>query len=121
MTNPKKILVADDEKALAKALQLKLNHAGFETTTAFDGAEALDLLKKESFDLVLLDLVMPKMDGFQVLEEVNKLGKKTKIVVTSNLGQEEDAEKAKNLGAINFFVKSDTPITEIVDYVKGAV
>ncbi len=118
MTNTKKILVADDEKALAKALQLKLNHAGFETTTAFDGAEALELITKGDFDLVLLDLVMPKMDGFQVLEGVAKLSKKPKIVVTSNLGQEEDAEKAKSMGAVNFFVKSDTPITDIVAYVQ---
>ena len=119
MTNTKKILVADDEKALAKALQLKLNHAGFETTTAFDGAEALELITKGDFDLVLLDLVMPKMDGFQVLEGVAKLSKKPKIVVTSNLGQEEDAEKAKSMGAVNFFVKSDTPITDIVAYVQA--
>jgi DNA-binding response OmpR family regulator len=121
MANPKKILIADDEKALAKALQLKLNHSGFETSTAFDGAEALEMLKKESFDLLLLDLVMPKMDGFQVLEEIAKLSKKPKVIVTSNLGQEEDAEKAKSKGAIHFFVKSDTPITEIVEYVRSAL
>jgi len=119
MTNTKKILVADDEKALAKALQLKLNHSGFETEIAFDGAEALELITKGDFDLVLLDLVMPKMDGFQVLEGVAKLSKKPKIVVTSNLGQEEDAEKAKSMGAVNFFVKSDTPITDIVAYVQA--
>lgn len=115
----KKILVAEDEKPMAKALALKLNHAGFEAKEAHNGEEALDMLSKESFDLLLLDLIMPRMDGFSVLEKIKEKGIKVKIVVTSNLGQEEDSIKAKSLGAIDYFVKSDTSLAEIVDYVKN--
>ena len=116
-----KVLVVDDERPLAKALELKLSREGFETTVAFNGEEAIETLSKGSFDLILLDLVMPKVDGFQVLAEINKQAYKLKVIVTSNLGQEEDAEKAKKLGAIHYFVKSETPITEIVDYIKKAL
>ena len=68
----KKILVAEDEKPLARALQLKLSKSGFEVRNAFDGAEALEAVTKDKFDLVLLDLVMPKTDGFKFLEELQK-------------------------------------------------
>ncbi|PLX24974.1 response regulator [Candidatus Parcubacteria bacterium] len=118
MGNIKKILVVEDEKPMAKALVLKLNHAGFEATMANNGAEAIEILKKEKYDLMLLDLIMPRMDGFSVLEKVKENNIDVKIVVTSNLGQEEDFAKAKELGATDYFVKSDTSLSEIVDYVK---
>lgn len=116
-----KVLVVDDEKPLAKALELKLGRSGIETHVVFNGEEALDFLNKEKVDLVLLDLVMPKMDGFKVMEELFEKKITPKIIVTSNLGQEEDAEKAKNLGAIKYFVKSETPINQIVEYIKENV
>jgi len=111
----KKILVAEDEKPMAKALVLKLNHAGFE---AFNGEEAIEEMAKNDYDLLLLDMIMPRMDGFTVLKKLKEQGTKTKIVVTSNLGQEEDFNKAKELGATDYFVKSDTSLSEIVDYIK---
>jgi CheY-like chemotaxis protein len=117
----KKILVAEDEKALAKVLKLKLEKSGFEVFNAFNGQEALEILKKEAVDLILLDLVMPKMDGFAFLEEASKLKKKTKIVITSNLGQDGDIKKAKSLGAVDFLIKSDTSIADIISKVKEIV
>lgn len=116
--NIKKILVVEDEKPMAKALTLKLNHAGFEAKAAFNGEEALEELEKDQYDLMLLDLIMPRMDGFSVLEKLKEKGTKTKIVVTSNLGQEEDFNRAKELGASDYFVKSDTSLSEIVEFVK---
>ena len=114
----KKILIVDDEKPLAKALELKLNHEGLQAEAVFNGDEAIKALKSGSFNLVLLDLVMPDTDGFSVLEEIKKMKIKTSVIVSSNLSQEEDQEKAKELGAIDYFVKSDTTLADIVDRIK---
>jgi len=114
----KRILIVEDEKPVAKAFRLKLNKAGFVTEEAGNGEEALALLLKEKFDLILLDLVMPKMDGFMVLSALKERNNQIPVIVTSNLGQEEDARRAKEAGAKDFFVKSDVPITEIVEHVK---
>ncbi len=114
----KKILIVDDEKPMARAFGLKLNHVGFVSRTAGDGEEALVALKKEKFDLIILDLVMPKMDGFELLARLKEEGSTVPIIVTTNLSQAEDAKRAKELGARDYFVKSDTPIASIVDHVK---
>jgi len=118
VNSPKKILVAEDEKAIAKALELKLKHEGFSVKLALNGKEALDILSKEKFDLVLLDLMMPKLDGFGVLDGLKNIQNKTPVIVVSNLGQEEDKKRVKSLGAIDFLVKSDTPVAEIVNKIK---
>lgn len=117
----KKILVVDDEKAIVRALILKLDQANFSTKGAINGEEALELLKKEKFDLVLLDLIMPTMNGFAVLEEMAKLKIKSKVIVTSNLSMEEDMNKAIKLGAVGYLVKSNTPIAEVVEKIKQTV
>jgi len=114
----KRILIVEDEKPMALALELKLNREGFEALAVFNGEEAIDALKKEKFDLVLMDLVMPKMDGFQLLEEMQKLKISVPAVVLSNLSQAEDEKKAKQLGAKGFYIKSNTPISEIVGHVR---
>lgn len=114
----KRILIAEDEKAIAKALELKLKHEGFGVKSASNGKETIDILLKEKFDLILLDLMMPKLDGFGVLEELKNRQNKTPIIVVSNLGQEEDKKRVKILGAIDFLVKSDTPVAEIVNKIK---
>lgn len=115
----KKILVAEDEKALATALQLKLKNAGFIVTVVNDGDAATSELKKGSYDLLLLDLMMPKSDGFAVLATAKENKIKTSIVILSNLSQIDDEKKARALGAVNFFVKSDTPIADLVKYIKS--
>ena len=114
----KRILIVDDEKPLAKALSLKLGHEGYEAKAVFNGAEAIETLKKESFDLVLLDLVMPQEDGFSVLSKMGAVKGKTIVIVSSNLSQEEDIDKAKALGATDYFVKSDTTLADIVLKIK---
>lgn len=118
---PKKILIAEDEKPMAKAMQLKLVSEGFEVSIAGNGKQALEKLAKEKFDLLILDLVMPVKDGFVVLEELKKSKRKMPVIVASNLSQEDDVKRAKSLGARDFFVKSDTPISGVVERVKAAL
>lgn len=115
----KRILIAEDEKAISKALELKLAHEGFEVKAVFNGVELLSLLEKEKFDLILLDLVMPKLDGFGVLEILNCKGNKIPIIVSSNLSQQEDYQRAKKLGATDFLIKSETPVAEMVKKIKN--
>ena len=112
--NTKKLLLAEDERAIAKALQLKLGLSGFEITVVSNGEDALSAIKSQKFDLLLLDIMMPKMDGFTVMEEMKKLKNKTPVIILSNLSQEEDAKRAKELGAVDFFIKSNTPLTDII-------
>lgn len=114
----KKILIIDDERPVALALELKLKHVGFDARSAKNGEEGLAMLEKEKFSLVLLDLMMPIIDGFKVLETLALRGDKTPVMVLSNLGQMEDEIRARKLGAIGFFVKSNTPLTSIVERVK---
>ncbi|MEK9143005.1 MAG: response regulator [Patescibacteria group bacterium] len=115
---PKRILIAEDEKPMANALGLKLRSAGFETTLVYDGESAIASVRASSFDLILLDLVMPKKDGFFVLAELKKLKIATPVIVSSNLSQEEDIKRARELGARDYFIKSDTTLAQIVEKVK---
>lgn len=114
----KKILIVEDEKSLAKVLQIKLTRSGFEVECALNGEEGIKSLEKNKYDLVLLDLVMPKKTGFEVLEEIKDKNIKTNVIVTSNLGQESDIKEAKTLGAVDFLVKSNTPMSEIVKHIE---
>jgi DNA-binding response OmpR family regulator len=115
----KKILIIEDEKPIARALELKFIHAGFSAQSVINGEEGIALLQKNTFDLVLLDLVMPKMDGFHVLEQIKELKLNTPVIILSNLSQAEDEKKAKQLGARDFFIKSNIPIANIVERVKN--
>jgi DNA-binding response OmpR family regulator len=117
----KKILIIEDEKPLAHALELKLSHEGFAITATGSGEEALQILSKEHFDLVLTDLIIPGVDGFKVLETIQEKKTKTPVLVMTNLNQEEDRKKASDLGAADFFVKSNSPISLIVESVKKAL
>ena len=114
MKTSKKILIIEDEKPLARALELKLSHAGFESEVVFNGEDGIKLLNKKSFALILLDLIMPKMDGFTLLAMLKVKKIKTPVLVLSNLSQREDEKRAKEFGAKEFFIKSNTPIATIV-------
>lgn len=118
MSEIKKVLVIEDDSAMAKALEIKLVHAGFEVKITGNGEEGQAVLKKEDFSLVLLDLVMPKLDGFDVLEKLKEKGSKTPVIVLSNLSHPDDEKRARELGAADFLIKSNTPIAIIVERVK---
>lgn len=115
---PKNILIVEDEKPLAHALKLKLAHEGFVVTAAENGQEGLELLGQNQYDVLLLDLMMPTVDGFQVLEQLKDKPHPPATFVLSNLSQHEDEERVLALGARKFFIKSDTPLTVIIDEVK---
>ena len=110
----KKILVAEDEAPMARALQMKLQGAGFDADIAKNGQEAIEKIKACKYSAILLDLMMPLVNGFEVLQYIKENCKEIPVVVITNLSQEEDEQKAKDLGVVGFFVKSDTPITDIV-------
>ncbi len=116
----KKVLVIEDDKFLANAYRVKLEKEGFEVRIAVDGEEGVNTVSEFSPDVVLLDLVMPKKDGFTVLEEIksDKKWAKLPIIVASNLGQKGDIDKAMKIGAVDYVVKSDEPLSEIIEKLK---
>jgi len=118
MADQKRILIGEDEKPIAKALELKLKHSGYSVDVGHNGEDILDFLSKNKYDLLLLDIVMPKLDGFGTLAKMKEGGNKTHTIILSNLSQEMDAEKAKELGADGYFIKSDTPLSEIVKKIE---
>lgn len=111
------LLVVDDEKPLVRALVDKLSTAGINATSAYSGEDALQHLRKEAFGLVLLDLVMANVDGFEVLEKMKAEKIAVPTIVLSNLGEDEAKSRAKALGAMEFMVKSDTQISDVVKHV----
>ncbi len=119
MANHQKyVLIVEDEKPLAHALELKLQRAGCTTEVARNGQECLDAIEAQEFDVVLLDLMMPVMDGFQVLEKIQqKPDNKPAVFILSNLSQAEDEQRVLAMGAKKYFVKSDTPLSVIIDEV----
>jgi DNA-binding response OmpR family regulator len=113
----KKILIAEDEEVLSNVLKDRFEVEDWKVTVVGNGEEAIEAIKKNSYNLVLLDLLMPKKDGFQVLEEIkgDPELKKIPIIVLSNLGGDDDIKKALELGANDYFVKTQHPMSEIVE------
>jgi len=115
-----KVVLVEDDKFLQKILMTKFIKEGFDVRSASDAEEGLQLILTEAPNIVLLDLILPKMSGFDLLTEL-KTNPKTKgipVVILSNLGQEEDIARARGLGAIDFLVKADISINEVVQKVK---
>lgn len=117
----KMLLIVEDERPLSHALDMKLKNQGYTTKVVTNGQDALKELKSTKYDLVLMDLIMPVMDGFAMLQEMKASNIVVPVIVLSNLGQDEDRAKTKDLGAIDYFVKSNTPIADIVKRVQSAV
>lgn len=112
----KKIVLADDEQFIAVAYKDGLTRAGFDVTVAHDGAEALTLIKQVVPDLVLLDLIMPKMNGFEVLKSLkaDPALQNIPVIVLSNLSQHTDEQEVREHGAIDFMVKSDISLQDLI-------
>ena len=116
----KKILVAEDEVSLLKALNVQLLNSGFEVLSATTGRAALEVMKKDKPDLVLLDIIMPEMNGFEVLQKKKSDPEIVHIpvIVLSNLGQDEDIKKAKELGARDFYIKASLSLEDLMKKVE---
>lgn len=112
----KTILVAEDDVFLANAYRVKLEKEGYTVHISPNGQDALEYIKKNLPDLVILDLIMPMMDGFTVLKEVKSsaVTQHIPVIVASNLGQKEDIDKSKELGATDYILKSDISIKDLV-------
>jgi len=117
------VLIAEDEGALSGVLKSKLTRHGFVVEIAQDGVEAVEKMKALKPAIVLLDLIMPNKNGFQVLEEVKADPELAMIpiIVFSNLNQEEDRERTKKLGAVDFWVKSDIAIADVIEKISGYI
>jgi DNA-binding response OmpR family regulator len=121
MTSSKKVMIVEDDEYISKVYEIKFAKEGIAISLAKDGEEAIKKITDEVPDLILLDLMVPKKDGFTVLEEIKKNSKLAKIpvIVLSNLGQISDIERAKGLGANEFLIKVDHPIQDVIDKVNG--
>ncbi len=115
----KRVLIVEDEKTMAKAMEIKLQKAGITAHAVFTGDEALLALATREYQLVLLDIMMPGMDGWEVLTKISERGLGIKVIITSNLSQEEDKKRAMDLGAVDFLVKSDSSLSMIAEVVKS--
>ena len=116
-----KILIAEDDQFILKAMTTKLTKEGYEVKIAADGVQLMDILKSYLPDLIILDLLMPKKDGFEVLKEVKadpKL-KNIPILIASNLGQSSDIQQVLNLGATDYIIKSEFTLESLVQKIKN--
>lgn len=115
----KKILLIEDEEIMIDLLQRKLSQEGYEVSVARDGEEGLKLIREIKPDLILLDIIMPKMGGFEVMEEMQKDKelKKIPVIVISNSGQPVELDRAKELGARDWLIKTEFNPQEVIDKV----
>lgn len=116
----KRILIVEDEATMQKILEDFLNQEGFKTKVASNGEEGIKMAKEETFDLMLLDIILPKKDGFEVLEELKKDGRSAKlpVILLTNLSDPGDIQRAIDLGAKTYLVKSEYQLEEIAKKIK---
>lgn len=119
----KYILIIEDDEYISDVYQKKLSLEGFETALARDGEEALRMIRERKPDLVLLDIVIPLKDGFQVLSEIRSDDrlKEIRVLVMSNLSQGKDVARAKELGAVDYMVKSNVSLPDMVKRIRKVV
>lgn len=120
----KNILLIEDDPFLIEIYTTKLKEVGFSVEVATDGEQGLRKLAEKKFDLLLLDIVLPQIDGWEILEEIRKQKKENrnleglKIVILSNLGQKEEVEKGIKFGAERFLIKAHYTPSEVVNEIK---
>jgi DNA-binding response OmpR family regulator len=117
----KKILLIEDDPLLIDIYTTKLKEAGFLTSVATDGEVALEMIKKEKPDLILLDIVLPYTDGWEILKKVKELKLPSKVIILSNLGQKEEIEKGLKLGADRYLIKANYTPSEVIEEIKKLI
>jgi CheY-like chemotaxis protein len=115
----RRILLVEDDRFLRRACEVSLRQRGFVVTTAADGEEALRQVRAEPPDLILLDLLMPKMTGTEVLKALRaeEATREIRVLILSNSSREQDVEEIKTLGVSGYFVKADLSLQELGDMV----
>ncbi|MCD6429171.1 response regulator [bacterium] len=118
-----KILIIEDDKFLRELIAKKLIKEGYEVDEAIDGEEGVKKVKEILPDVVLLDLILPGIDGFEVLKTIKEDDKTSTIpvVILSNLGQKDEVEKGLSLGAVDFLIKAHFTPEEIVEKIKSVL
>jgi DNA-binding response OmpR family regulator len=119
-----KVLIVEDEKSLTKALSAKLGREGFEVMVAHDGQEGLALASEERPDVILLDIIMPKMDGLSMIKELRKMdsyGKRVKVIFLTNLTDDEKIFEATESGVYDYLIKSDWKLADLVEKINEKV
>ncbi|MCD6178099.1 response regulator [bacterium] len=121
--NAKKILLVEDEELIVNLLQRKLETEGYEVFVARDGIEGLEKMKKTKPDLVLLDIIMPRMGGFEVMEAMKKDKglRDIPVIVISNSGQPVELDRARQLGARDWLIKTEFDPKEVLAKVKKQI
>lgn len=119
----KTILIIEDDKFLRELITQKLIKEDYEVSEAVDGEEGIKKIKEEKPDLVLLDLILPGIDGFEVLARMKSESTLTTIpvIILSNLGQKEDVEKGMKMGAIDYLIKAHFTPGEIIEKIKAVL
>lgn len=119
----KKIIIIEDEETLLDLLYKKLSQQDYQVDVAKNGQEGLNKIKKFKPDLILLDIVMPKMGGFEVMKELRKDEelKNIPIIIISNSGQPIELDRAKELGVVDWLIKTDFDPQEVLDKVKKQI
>lgn len=119
----KTILLVEDDKFLSSLLKNRLEKEGITVVYAPDGDTALNALRSQKVDLVLLDIILPKKNGFEVLEEIqgDPSLRDSPVIIISNLGQDSDVVRGKDLGAIGYYVKAQTSIDDLVSKIKNYI
>ena len=120
---PKKILIVEDDKFLRELISQKLTKEGYTIFSAIDGEEGVKKIKEEKPDLVLLDLILPGIDGFEVLTQMREmpLTASVPVIILSNLGQKEDVERGLKLGAADYLIKAHFTPGEIIEKIKNVI
>jgi len=120
MNKNKKILVIEDEATLQKALNEVLSKEGYEVLSSLDGLKGLELAQEERPDLILLDIILPKMDGFEVLKKIKENDdiSQIPIIILTNLSDVSDIQKALDLGATTYLIKADFHIEDVLKKIE---
>lgn len=116
MAEASTILLVEDDPFLSALLKTRLQNEGLTVMHAVDGQQAVEMLKASKPSLILLDLILPKKSGFEVMEAIQSDPElnKSPIIIISNLGQESDVQRGRELGAIEYFVKAKTSIDDLI-------
>lgn len=120
---PKTILIIEDDKFLREMIGRRLQEEEYNVSMAVDGEEGIKKIQQEKPDLILLDLILPGIDGFEVLERMRKEPELSKIpvIILSNLGQKEEVERGLNLGAVDYLIKAHFTPREIIEKIKSVL
>jgi DNA-binding response OmpR family regulator len=118
LSKKKKVLIIDNDQVISRVLGLKLVRLGIEVTKVTSGEKGLELLIDNNFDLLVMEIVLSHLNGYDILERMAKNLNRTPVIIYTNLCQEDDIKRAKTLGVTNFYQKTEISVYEVVNSIK---